>query len=101
MFPKSPNFINKNIEFSHVSQRNVTAANATPPHPTPPPSTPKSTIGVACGKNRYVRLPLPLGCIQVSITDVVSLNYSFCFEDIIRLQRYTYLSKIFLLKLNK
>ena len=81
MFPKSPNFSNKNIEFSHV--------------------TAERTIGVACGKNRYVRLPLPLGCIQVSITDVVSLNYSFCFEDIIRLQRYTYLSKIFLLKLNK
>ena len=33
MFPKSPKFFNKNIEFCHVPQRKVRTANHPPPHP--------------------------------------------------------------------
>ena len=49
--PKSPKFFNKNIEFSHMSQRNVTAANPLPPpKKTHPHTHPKVQMTFFVGK---------------------------------------------------
>ena len=69
MFPKSPKFFHKTIEFSHMSQRNATAA---ADHPPPPPPIVQLTF-LCCKIDMWILIILVEQLIYTGISN-------FCLE---------------------